>query len=68
MGDFRILVMPDHATPLSLMTHTNDPIPYMIYDNRKELNGVDCLCEESAATAENYVPIGHSLIERFINS
>ena len=29
--DYKVLIMPDHATPLSLRTHTNDPIPFLIY-------------------------------------
>ena len=32
---FAICVMPDHATPLSVRTHTRDPIPFLIYDSEK---------------------------------
>ena len=31
--DFRMLVMPDHPTPVRVRTHTADPVPYMIYDS-----------------------------------
>ena len=34
--DFRMLVMPDHPTPIRLRTHTSNPVPYMIYDSTKE--------------------------------
>ena len=34
--DYRILVMPDHPTPISLRTHTSDPVPYMLYDSTRK--------------------------------
>lgn len=34
--DFRVLVVPDHRTPLAIRTHSADPVPYVIYDSRKE--------------------------------
>ena len=37
--DFRILVLPDHPTPIAMRTHTSDPIPYMLYDSTTSLNG-----------------------------
>ena len=33
--DYRMLVLPDHPTPISLRTHTSDPVPYMLYDSTK---------------------------------
>ncbi len=66
MGDYKILIMPDHATPLALRTHTNDPIPYLIYDSTKEQSGVDCLCERTAKETGVYMPVGHELMNRFI--
>ena len=32
---FRVLLMPDHATPCALMTHTSDPVPYLFYDSTR---------------------------------
>lgn len=37
--DFRVLVVPDHRTPLRIRTHSADPVPYVIYDSRKEEPG-----------------------------
>lgn len=34
--DFRALIVPDHRTPLAIRTHSADPVPYVIYDSRKE--------------------------------
>ncbi len=64
--DYKVLIMPDHATPLCLKTHTNDPIPYMIFHKNKPAVGVDCLCEESAKEAGNYIEIGHTVMDRFV--
>jgi 2,3-bisphosphoglycerate-independent phosphoglycerate mutase len=34
--DYRILLMPDHATPVRIRTHTDEPVPFVIYDGRKK--------------------------------
>jgi 2,3-bisphosphoglycerate-independent phosphoglycerate mutase len=34
LGDFRVLVLCDHFTPLALRTHTDEPVPYVLYDSR----------------------------------
>ncbi len=34
--DFRILIVPDHRTPLALRTHTSEPVPFVLYDSRSE--------------------------------
>lgn len=65
-GEYRIMILPDHPTPLALRTHTNDPVPYLIYDSRVRKNGVDCFCEETAKQTGIYVPTGHTLIDKFI--
>ena len=65
--DYRILILPDHPTPLCTMTHASDPVPYMLYDSRRdEANGIDCFCEKSAEQTGNYIEIGHSLMKKFI--
>ena len=64
--DYKIMILPDHPTPLSLRTHTNDPVPYMIYHKKAEQKGVDVLSEESAAKTGRFEPVGHELMGRFI--
>lgn len=64
--DIRILICPDHPTPLELKTHTNAPVPYLIYDSRKESNGVDRFDEENAEQTGNFIKVGHTLMERFL--
>ncbi len=64
-GDFKVLVTPDHATPLSLMTHTNDPIPFFIYDSTKECAGVDGFCERTAKETGLFIQPGYTIMANF---
>lgn len=64
--DYSILVVPDHPTPLALRTHTNDPVPFLIYRKSQPTTGVECFSEESAATTGLRIDTGHLLMEKFI--
>ena len=61
--DFKIMILPDHPTPVRLRTHTIDPVPFMIYSSREEKAGVDSFTEQSARDTGLYVPAGHTLME-----
>ncbi len=61
-NEYRILIMPDHATPVSVRTHTRDPVPYAIYDSRKKFKGC-VFSERIKAEAID----GLLLMKRFIN-
>ena len=63
---FRIMILPDHPTPLRLRTHSIDPVPFLIYDSETEMSGVECFCEESAAAQNRYVENGYSLMDLLI--
>ena len=63
---FRIMVLPDHPTPVRLRTHTILPVPFFIYDSAKAFDGVSEFSEESAAAKNNYVENGYSLMEILI--
>jgi 2,3-bisphosphoglycerate-independent phosphoglycerate mutase len=65
MSDFKVLVMPDHATPLSLKTHTNDPIPFFIYDSRNPAEGVEGFCEATAKATGLYIDEGFRMMQDF---
>ncbi len=60
--DFRIMVLPDHPTPIRIRTHAIDPVPYFIYDSSKKQNGVECFTEATAAAKNAYLPRGHELM------
>lgn len=65
--DFKVLITPDHATPLSLKTHTNDPVPFMIYNSAKDEKGVDTFNERTAKKTGMFIETGYTLMNRFIN-
>ena len=61
--DFRMLVLPDHPTPICVRTHTSDSVPYMLYDSTKLLDKTWNYNEEEAKASGNFVEKGHELID-----
>lgn len=67
MGDFKVLVTPDHPTPLALKTHTNDAVPFLIYDSTNAKEGVkNGFCEKTAEETGVYIEKGFTMMRRFI--
>lgn len=64
--DYRMLILPDHPTPLRIRTHTSNPVPYLLYDSTHEQKKRERLTEESARNADNFEPNGYKLLERFL--
>ena len=64
--DFRMLILPDHPTPIRIRTHTGDPVPYLLYDSTRQLKKQERFTEETARAADNFEPNGYRLIERLI--
>ncbi len=64
--DIRILICPDHPTPLDIKTHTANPVPYLIYDSTKTVKGVEKFDETHAAETGIFRPVGHDLINVFL--
>lgn len=65
-GDFRVMVLPDHPTPLATMTHSAEPVPYLIYDSRFPEEGVDCFTETTARAKGNYFADASGLMKILI--
>jgi 2,3-bisphosphoglycerate-independent phosphoglycerate mutase len=66
-GDYRIMVLPDHPTPLELKTHTADPVPFVIYDStKKRLSGARGFDEQAAGESGIVIDEGYKLMERFL--
>lgn len=66
--DYRIMVMPDHATPLEIRTHSREPIPFMIFDSRyHQPNESFVHCEASAKAQNLLFPDGKSLLTKFLD-
>ncbi len=66
LGDFRLMVLPDHPTPLSIKTHARDPVPYMIYDSRRD-GGTGKVYDESSMADGFFIGQGYRLMDLFIN-
>lgn len=65
--DFAMLVCPDHPTPCACKTHTAEPVPYLLYTNKKDLgNGAARYTEEEATKTGVFVEHGDKLIEKLI--
>lgn len=64
--DYRMLILPDHPTPLRIRTHTSNPVPYLLYDSTHEQKKRERFTEESARDADNFEPNGYKLLERFL--
>lgn len=63
---YKMLIMPDHPTPVRYRTHTDDPVPYLIYNSEKELNNTWSYNEKEAKESGNIIEEGHALMNRFI--
>ena len=61
--DFRMLVLPDHPTPICVRTHTSDSVPYMLYDSTNLLDKSWNYNEDEAKESGNFVAEGHELID-----
>ncbi len=66
--DYKVMVLPDHPTPIVTMTHAGDAVPYLIYQKSKAAdNGIESFTENTAKEAGNYVEVGYTLMDSFIN-
>ena len=65
--DYRMLVLPDHPTPLRIRTHSPNPVPYVLYDSTRECKSCKRYTEEEAMATGHFEPQGHILMERFLS-
>ena len=61
--DFRMLVLPDHPTPICVRTHTSDSVPYMLYDSTNLLDKAWNYNEDEAKESGNFIEKGHEIID-----
>ena len=64
--DFRMLVLPDHPTPIRVRTHTSDNVPYMLYDSTAKQDNAWNYNEEEAKKSGNLESVGHKLIDKLL--
>lgn len=62
----RVLIMPDHPTPLTVKTHVSDPVPYVLYDSEVPKNGVVSVNEQTAAETGIKIDFGPAVMDRLI--
>ncbi|MCM8812429.1 MAG: cofactor-independent phosphoglycerate mutase [Candidatus Omnitrophica bacterium] len=66
--DIRVLALPDHPTPVSLRTHTADPVGFVLYGFGIEQNGFSAYSERTAAASPVFYKNGFELIDYFFNN
>ena len=64
--DYRILVLPDHPTPICKRTHTSDPVPFVLYDSTAIKNNKTVFSEKTAAATGVFQSEGYRLLELLI--
>ena len=64
--DFRMLILPDHPTPIRVRTHTAEPVPYVLYDSTRQRKTIAHYTEAEAAATGIFEPEGYKLMERFL--
>jgi 2,3-bisphosphoglycerate-independent phosphoglycerate mutase len=66
--DYKMLIMPDHPTPISLKTHVSDPVPYIIYDSTKTDGGSGLsYTEKNGESTGIFIEKGYTLMDRFLD-
>ena len=67
--DYRMMILPDHPTPIKLKTHVSDPVPYIIYDSTNETDDNASLSytENDAKKTGVYIEKGYTLMNRFLD-
>lgn len=64
-GDYTVMVLPDHPTPLDIRTHVATPVPYLLYrSNAEQDSGIACFTEAAAETTDLLIDPGYTLIGR----
>ena len=63
---YRMLVMPDHPTPIWCRTHTSDPVPYLLYDSTIDKKASWRYNEREAKDSGNYVAEGYTMVNKLM--
>ena len=65
--DYRLVILPDHPTPICIRTHTGDDVPYLLFDNKKKEEHTWKYNEREAAQTGKYIEEGHKLIDHLFS-
>jgi 2,3-bisphosphoglycerate-independent phosphoglycerate mutase len=67
--EMRVLILPDHFTPLKIKTHSSEPVPFILFsskEGKRSAEGNRVFDEESAEKTGVFIERGHELMEKFI--
>ena len=64
--DYRMLVLPDHPTPLRIRTHSGDPVPYVLYDSTRQVKKIARYSEAEARATGIFEPEGYKLMDKLL--
>lgn len=65
---YRMLILPDHPTPIRVRTHTSDPVPYLLYDSTKAVDGMDSYSEKTGRATGIFEKEGHHLMDHLLSA
>lgn len=65
--DYRMLILPDHPTPIACRTHTSDPVPYLLYDSIDKKQETWSYTEVDAKESGNFIAEGYTLIDKLFS-
>ncbi len=66
--DYRMLVLPDHPTPIRIRTHSSDPVPYVLFDSTRQERKKARYTEAEAKATGTFVPHGYELLKTLLHS
>ncbi len=66
-GPFRMLIMPDHRTPIARKTHTEEPVPFLLYDSEHEVKNTFTYDEFGAEKSGVFIENGFEMMPRLLN-
>jgi 2,3-bisphosphoglycerate-independent phosphoglycerate mutase len=66
-GDLRLMILPDHPTPIDIQTHTSEPVPFLLWGPGFKSNGRQRLTEAEAKSSDFLIQAGYDIISKLIN-
>jgi 2,3-bisphosphoglycerate-independent phosphoglycerate mutase len=67
-GGLRVLIMPDHPTPIKVRTHTADPVPFVLWGAGFTANGAQRFTEAEAAKTGLFIDPGYNIMSRLVGN
>ncbi len=65
-GKLRVLALPDHPTPIKIQTHTEEPVPFVLWGSGIESNGAKKYTEAQAKDTGIFIEDGYKIMDRLI--